>query len=99
MHKVRTKWAVARIKWDDEYGEAGSWHPLNLGLYEKQDGDKPQHQGRCLPKLNSKVERYIQFVQRHKWVEYRWKPTFVTSETEARRKENKKLLLCFWDNA
>ena len=51
---------VARIKWDDEFGEADSWHPLNPDLYEKQDGDKPKHQGWHL--LN---EQYVRFVQRH----------------------------------
>jgi hypothetical protein len=60
VHKVRTKWAVARIKWDDEFGEADSWHPLNPDLYEKQDGDKPKHQGWHL--LN---EQYVRFVQKH----------------------------------
>ena len=60
VHKVRTKWAVARIKWDDEFGEADSWHPLNPDLYEKQDGDKPKHQGWHL--LN---EQYLRFVQKH----------------------------------
>jgi hypothetical protein len=51
---------VAGIKWDDEFGEADSWHPLNTDLYEKQDGDKPKHQGWHL--LN---EQNVQLVQRH----------------------------------
>jgi len=59
VHKVRTKWAVASIKWDDEFGEADSWHPLNPGLYEKQDGANPKHQGWHL--IN---ESYVGFTQR-----------------------------------
>jgi hypothetical protein len=30
---VRTKWAVAEIKWDDEIGMEASAHPLNPGMY------------------------------------------------------------------
>ena len=45
VHGVRSKWAVAKVKWDDLFKEADTWHPLNVDLYEKQDGKRPKHEG------------------------------------------------------
>ena len=59
VRSVRTKWAVATIEWDEEIGLPTSSHPLNVDLYEKQDGNNPKHQGWHL--LN---EEYIGFIQR-----------------------------------
>ena len=58
VRSVRTKWAVATIEWDEEIGLPTSSHPLNVDLYEKQDGNNPKHQGWHL--LN---EEYIGFIQ------------------------------------
>ena len=59
VHGCRTKWAVAKVKWDAIFGEDDTWHPLNPDLYERQDGDKPKHLGWTL--LN---QEYLNFCAR-----------------------------------
>ena len=62
VHGCRCKWAVVRVKWDALFGERDTWHPLNPDKYERQDGDKPQHQGWRL--LNEEYVSYCSRIER-----------------------------------